>query len=314
VEVGSAPRPLETDDPLAQLEAGPIFVVGHMRSGTTWVFDVLSAHPQVAGLFESLIFTGAGVGPLLREMHWQPKRNEEIFGRRFGLGQIVSREQAIADVRSLTDRWLAGVLEPHHRFIVEKAPADRNAVETVATLYPEASIIHVLRDGRDVAVSTAAARSSWARPDFEAPPDEPQSRRLWAIGLGWARRVESLRQHGMSFSLPFHEVRYEDLHARPRETIAELYDFCGMPYDAALLDEVLEATAFAKHDKTGETAFRRKGEVGDWRNQWSRWERLLFSAAAGDALEVAGYAPPMPKRAKYLRAVLMRYERLKRFM
>ncbi len=50
-------------------------------------------------------------------------------------------------------------------------------------------------------------------------------------------------------------------------------------------------TAFAAHERTGETAFRRKGLVGEWRREWSRFERLLFSAAAGETLEVTGYAP-----------------------
>lgn len=300
--------------PLEQLDAGPIFVVGHMRSGTTWVFDLLEAHSQVAGLFESLIFTSSGVAPLLRDVHWQPDRNEEIFGRVLGLGQIVGREQALEDVRALCDRWLGGVLEPQHRFIVEKAPADTLAVETVARLYPDASIVHVLRDGRDVAVSTAAARSSWARRDHLAEPGQPQSRRLWGIGLGWARRVETLRHQGMNLSLPFHEVRYEDLHAAPRDTLADLYSFCGIPYDDALLSDVLERTSFSSHEDRGEHRFRRHGQVGDWREQWSRWEQLLFSAAAGEALEATGYAPPPPRRARQLRRVLLRYEALKRFM
>jgi len=302
------------EDPLAQLEAGPIFICGHIRSGTTWVLDVLGAHPQVANLFESLIFTGSGLGPLLGEMHWQPERHEETFGRPMGLGQLVDREKVLGDVRRLADRWLAGALEPQHRFLVEKTPADTRALSTLAQIYPDASVIHVLRDGRDVAISTAAARRTWQRD--EDTPDSPRSgsRGLWRIGLEWDFKVRSLRHHALSLPLPFHEVLYEDMHARPRETARALFRFCAIPCDDPLLDEILERTHFSKLPETGPQKFRRAGKVGGWRRDWSRLDLLLFTAAAGDALEQTGYGGPMPKRAAQLRDLLMRFERFKHWM
>jgi hypothetical protein len=307
-------RTLPEIDPLEQLETGPIFIVGHMRSGTTWTFDVLTAHPQVAGLFESLIFTGGGVAPLLGDHHWSNERHEEIFGRKAGLGQFLDREEVVRNVRALVDGWLATILEPQHRFIVEKAPADAVAVTTAAKLYPDAQIVHVARDGRDVAISTAAARASWARKDFKDEPKPVHSRDLWSIGLNWAGRVSSLRHQALTLPVPVHEIRYEDMQARPKETARELFDFCGIPTDETLLDEILDKTHFSKLAKTGENSFRRKGQSGGWRRDWGRWERLLFSAAAGEVLEQTGYAPPMTKRAQQLRSVLMQFEKVKRFM
>ena len=207
------------------------------------------------------------------------------------------------DVRDLVDRWLAHALKPEHRFIVEKAPAGAAAVANAAKLYPDALIVHVARDGRDVAVSTAAANASWARGDYKAEPKPLPRRALWGIGLGWAGQVSQLRHQAMHhLDLPFHEVRYEDMHAKPRETARQLFDFCGIPTDDALLDEILEQTHFSKLPKTGEHSFRRKGQAGGWREEWGRWEKLLFSAAAGELLEQMGYAPPMPKRAQQLRS------------
>jgi Sulfotransferase family len=310
--MATAGEALMERDPLAQLEAGPIFLVGHMRSGTTWVFDVLTAHPQVAGLFESIIF--ASVGPLVADRHWDAERHQEIFGRDAGLGQFLDRDEVLRDVRNLVDRWLARALAPEHRFIVEKAPAGANAVATVAKLYPDALIIHIARDGRDVAISTAAARGSWARADYKGEPEPPSSRALWGIGLGWAGQVSQLRQQALTLSLPHHEVRYEEMHAKPKETARQLFDFCGIATDDALLDEILEQTHFSKLPKTGEHSFRRKGQAGGWRQEWGRWERLLFSAAAGEVLEQMGYAPPTPKRAEQLRKTLMRVEKLKGFI
>jgi hypothetical protein len=306
-------QPTDTD-PLAQLEAGPIFIVGHIRSGTTWVLDLLAAHPLVADLFESLIFTGNGLAPLLRDIHWDYEHSEEMFGRRMGLGQFLDREQVLADVRNLCDAWLARRLSPEHRFLVEKTPADALAVDTLAKLYPDASVIHVLRDGRDVAVSTVAARNTWQRREQNQDSPRNGSRHLWAIGLGWAHQVANLRHQALTLSLPFHEVCYEDMHAEPHRTARQLFDFCGSPCDEELLDQLLEQTHFSKLPNTGPDRFRRSGRVGDWRDEWSRMDQLLFSAAAGDVLEQTGYAPPMPKRARQLRDLLMKYEKAKRFM
>jgi hypothetical protein len=301
-------------DPLEQLEAGPIFIVGHIRSGTTWVLDVLTAHPEVAGLFESLIFTGNGLAAPLRPMHWNPDGSRDMFEREMGLGQILERDEVIADLSELASRWLARALEPQHRYLVEKTPADASAVETLATLFPDACVIHVLRDGRDVAVSTMAAQHTWQRRGKENAPPPISSRHLWQIGLRWARQVASLRQQALTLPLPFYEVRYEDMHAKPRETARELFDFCGIPIEDALLDEILERTHFSQLPRTGPEEFRRAGRVGDWRREWSHVERLLFTAAAGEVLEQTGYAGPAPKRAQQARELLMRYEKAKRFM
>jgi hypothetical protein len=254
------------------------------------------------------------IAPLLGDHHWDEERHREIFDRNAGLGQFLGREQVVEDVRDLVDRWLARALAPEHRFIVEKAPAGAGAVAAVAQLYPDALIIHVARDGRDVAISTAAARGSWARGDYKAEPEPLHSRALWQIGLGWAAQVSQLRQQAMTLSLPFHEVRYEDMHATPRETAQQLFAFCAIPTDDALLDHILEQTHFSKLTHTGEHSFRRTGQAGGWRQQWGRWEKLLFSAAAGEVLEQLGYASAMPKRAEQLRRVLMRWEKVKGFM
>lgn len=278
------------------------------------MLDVLGAHPQVAHLFESLIFTGNGFAPLLAATHWGHDGHEEAAERRSGLGQLLERDEVLNDVRYLCDRWLSHALEPQHRFLVEKTPADATAMSTLAAIYPDASVIHVLRDGRDVAISTAVARRTWQREETMQDSPRAGSRDLWRIGLSWANHVTTVRAHAMSLPLPFYEVRYEDMHARPRETARELFAFCRIPYDDELLDRILAETHFSKLPKTGAKQFRRTGRVGDWRRDWSRAQLLLFTAAAGEALELTGYGGPMPKRARQLRDLLLRYERFKRWM
>lgn len=304
------PRP----EPLAQLDRPPIFVVGHMRSGTTWVFDVLSAHPLVAGVFESRIFTMEAVAPLLQKVHWETERHVEMFGRDMGLGQVLSREDVVADVRGLCDDWLSRVLEPQHRFLVEKSPADSVAVETFAAIYPGAAVVHVLRDGRDVAVSMSAARGGWMAPEGQPVEQPPVWRQLWSTARGWQGQVRRLRELSQTLALPLHEIRYEAMHARPHETARALFEFCGIPCDDDLLADLLDRTHFSNLIETGPSSFRRSGRVGDWRREWSRRDRVLFAAGAGDMLAELGYAPTPAPGVRLTRRALLAYEALKRVM
>jgi hypothetical protein len=187
-------------------------------------------------------------------------------------------------------------------------------MNALAAVYPDASVVHVLRDGRDVAISTATARRTWQRDEKLEDSPREGSRDLWGIGMEWDHHVANVRRHALRLPLPFHEVRYEDMHAAPRETASRLFQFCQIPCDDELLDRILDETHFSKFTTTGPSQFRRAGRVGDWKRDWSRWQLLLFTAAAGPALEETGYAGAMPKRAQQLRDLLMRFERLKEWM
>src|SRR4051794_27245031 len=108
---------------LDQLSSDPIFVGGHVRSGTTWVYDLLTSHHLVAGAFETWTFSAEqGIGGVFAREQWDPvvtARMTERAGRPYGLGQLVSREEMLADIRSLLEEWLGRVLEPQHRFLIE---------------------------------------------------------------------------------------------------------------------------------------------------------------------------------------------------
>ncbi len=116
----------------------------------------------------------------------------------------------------------------------------------------------------------------------------------------------------MSLPLPFHEVRYEDMQralARPRGS-------CSTSAGSRVTTSCSSRSwsdHFSKLPRTG-PAVSSCGRVGDWHRDWSRTQLLLFTAAAGEALELTGYAGPMPKRAQQVRDLLLRYERLKHWM
>jgi hypothetical protein len=266
---------------LRQLAVGPILIVGEFRSGTTWVYDMLTAHPETAGAFESWIFTQTqGVAGLLGKGHFH--QDVELFGRAYRLAQLVDRERLVREMRELTAGWLAEALEPHHRFLVEKTPLHYATLPAIAQLYPQARVIHVLRDGRDVAVSTRAAARTWGQGHFRPLP-------AGAAAARWENAVRTARAEAPRLGLTFLEVRYEDLKAAPREGIERLLAFCDMPHDDALVAHIHDQTDFSRQQRTGQDAFRRQGRVGDWRNELGPLDCRRFERASHGLLVETGY-------------------------
>jgi hypothetical protein len=264
-------------DPLAQLDAGPIFVVGAARSGTTWVYDILTAHPKVAGAYETWLFTmNQGVGSLFGPAHF-PSRHS-------GLGRSYSREVVLREVRQFTARLLALRLGADHRFLVEKSPSHVMTMPLIQEIYPEARFIHVLRDGRDVCVSVRQAARSWA-PRWR----ESFGRSVYTSAWAWKQTIRRTRLDGPGLGEALLEIRFEDLKADPIAGIARLFDHCRIPWERELLDQIAAETDFEANFRSSESGFRRGGRVGDWRSRLSVLDRLVFHAAAGATLIETGY-------------------------
>jgi hypothetical protein len=266
-------------DPLAQLDASPIFVVGVARSGTTWVHDALRGHPLVGAVFESMLFERlTGMGGLLGDAHWG--------NRPRGVAQLASREEVVGEVRRLASELLGRALKPHHRYLVEKTPGHVMMIGEIAEVFPESRFVHVLRDGRDVAVSMRAARRTWAR----GARTRPFGFSLPMTARRWQRALRYARGQGVALGDRMLEVRYEELRADPVGSYRLLFDFCGIPYDDELLERIHQKTDFELSGRSNKPGgFYRGGRVGDWRTHFNLVDGLLFNAVAGEGLIEAGY-------------------------
>jgi hypothetical protein len=274
---------------LSQLAAPPIFVVGMHRSGTTWVFDMLASHPQVAGVFESGMFsTNLGLAPLFAADHWYPDQDDRLesdrrfFGASFRLNQLIDREELIRDARQLSGRWLGRALEPEHRYLVEKTPQHLATMPTIAELFPGAAFIHVIRDGRDMVVSRQAAARSW-------PGLQSRSVNVGETAALWASGVTAAREAAESGGLRYTEIRYERMRSAPTDGLRELFEFCAIPADEELVARIRDQTSLSKQQRAEGDAFRRRGEIGEWRERFGLRDRLRFDRAAGSMLVELGY-------------------------
>lgn len=277
-------------DALGQLSAPPVFVVGLHRSGTTWIFDMLTSHPQVAGVFESGLFSAnLGLSPLFAAEHWYPdeqrlESDRRFFGASFRLNQLIERGEFLSDVRDLSGRWLERALGPGDRYLVEKTPQHLEVMTTIAELFPGAAFIHVIRDGRDMVVSRQAAARSW--PGLHSRSvDVRQTAAYWAGGVTKAR--ETAEREGLRYI----EVRYEEMREAPTDGLSRLFDFVAIPADDELIADICDQSSLSKQRRGEQDAFRRRGEVGGWRESFGLRDRFRFDRGAGRMLVELGYEP-----------------------
>lgn len=252
-----------------------IVIVGAGRSGTTWL--------------EELLLTGEDIGGLSGHETWLFHQLRHLW-RNFrggdgpGLGAWLDTEQFVAALRRFCDGVLTTAQRrhsPHSRFYVEKTPAHVERLPEIAAVYPDAWVIHLIRDGRDVARSMSQVQ-------FFDVPDPGQAAALWQRVMHRARLDAA--------TVPrFREVRYEVLHDDPVALLHDIRQWVGAtsPVDQTRLDDAIRQRV-STHAGTA----HRVGS-GSWRSM-SPGALAAVYAAASDELVRAGYA----SRAEVWRARL----------
>jgi hypothetical protein len=263
-----------------RLDGPVIFVVGAARSGTTWVFDLFNAHPFVHAVFESALFdANLGMAGLLAGA---PNRWDRARKR-----HLVPRDELVNELRAFALGLLGNHMKPHHRHLVDKTPGHVYQLPLMAEVFPQARFIHMMRDGRDVAVSQNHARDTWAAgrwKHFPPPVDTAFTARRWARAMRCA--AEAREQLGARLL----EVRYDRLRADTEGEIRRILAFCAMPDDDAIVARLLSKTDFASTGRAADpTGFYRGGRTGDWRRSFTLLDALVFNALAGPELVEAGY-------------------------
>ncbi|MEM9125943.1 MAG: sulfotransferase [Pseudomonadota bacterium] len=228
-----SPLPKSATHPHTDI-ARPIFVVGLPRSGTTLVERVLSAHSGVRGLGEL-----ASVGQWARKAEAQ--------------GKAAHDAQALADF--YTDH-LPELAEDTIAF-VDKAPGNYAFLGVMAQAFPNAVILNVERDPRDIALSMWRAHFGAAglyfTHDFKWMASE-------------ANRYRKYIQHWRTL-LPgrIHDIRYETLVNTFRPTVEEIAQVCDLTFEDSMLSphDTSDAIMTASSQQVRKPV--NTGSVGRWR-------------------------------------------------
>ena len=322
------PRPGEYDT--------VFFIVGEMRSGTSWLRRTLSAHPEIVCGHEGSFF---GRDYSREEIPVYPGPVSS-----FTRALTVSEELRVwhelpwnrwkgdyqEDLRTLTrlsvDYFLSKeVIRTGKRIVGDKSPQHTECLDEIYEIYPDARIVHIVRDGRDVAVS---AMHHWWRLAKDQPegvfmltPEELEIRdaylrdregflasgrsifteeRLGQLAHRWSYRVGKARQDGTDLcGERYLEIRYEDLLRDTPETLRRVLELLRARRGDGVIEHCMRATSFERVSKRrrGEEdpgSHFRKGIAGDWRGVFTERDREIYEELAGERLVEMGYEkPPM---------------------
>lgn len=284
--------PSTTRSPAEMDGSSPFFVVGVDRSGTTLLRVMLDRHPDLA------------IPP---ESHFIPRMwvRRRRYGRR---GRIDDLEQFLDDLAgdSYFREWglsvdavrqelrhaarpdFAVVLDAIFRAYArtcgkprwgDKTPDYIKHLPLLGLLFPSARFIHMVRDGRDVALSMLDLHRL--------------HRHSATVGLIWARRVRRGRVEGERLGPSrYIEIRYEDLVREPEAELIRICAFLGSPFHPAMLKHdaraIKQVPASVRH-MHARLALPPTEGLRDWRRDMQPLEVTEFEVIAGPELEAMGY-------------------------
>jgi len=238
----------------------PVFIVGALRSGTTLLRLMVDHHPDICifGEFEYAVrWIEDGNPPPLHEYHRQ-LRADRVF-RADGLEIDPS-----LDYQGLVRSFLQQATESSGKPI--RGAAIHSNFHELPPLFPDAKLIHLLRDPRDVSRS--------------------------CIGMGWVGNPyygtkywmePVLRWRALEPSLSpsqKHELRYEDLIRDPVGELTKICEFLGVDFDEAMLSYPGDST-YASPDV---------GLVEQWRRKLSDDEVMWIESVCSPLMDEVGYA------------------------
>ena len=278
------------------------FVIGAPRSGTTMLRLMLDSHPDLAIPPETGFAASLGRlrgdddrlrGRFLRAIVRHPTWPDFCLDR----GALAS---ALDGVRPFT---VADGLRAFYRLYAgrfgktrwgDKTPLYCLEIDLLRRILPEARFIHLIRDGRDAAMSL---RQQWF-----SPGDSFRTQARY-----WVRAVTAGRQSGLGHE-DYLEVRYEDLILAPRDTLRTICFFVDLTVDEEMFDYHLRASSrIAEHKGrrragrwlvTAEDRARQQARttlppdpsrVFAWRREMSEDDRGEFESVAGSLLAELGY-------------------------
>jgi hypothetical protein len=265
----------------------PLLILGVSRSGTTLLRVMLDRNSQLAVPDESFFV------PLLADRHLLRVDPDEFMDDLCRLKTVRDWGVPLDKVRArLTDRMAIGraiaaiyevYAEEHGKpRWGDKTPMYMRHLSLLRRLFPDAQYVHLIRDGRDAAVSflsmpAGIAFETWAHP-----------RRPAAFASLWRTEVAAARRHGQRLGPGrYLEVRYEDLVADAERSLRRVCSFAGLPYEPAMPDYAGSESKEREHQQS----LKRPLTPGlrDWRTQMRVEDAGAFESVAGDLLRELGY-------------------------
>jgi hypothetical protein len=274
------------------------FLVGAAKSGTTWLQLVLDGHPEITCRGEGHFtqFLAPSLENAVKDYNNMINtKNRTIFKELEGF-PLLGHDHLLFFLASAIGFQMAQYSPASSiRVVGEKSPGSVRALSLLRELFPKAKFLHIIRDGRDVAVS------AWFH-NLRVSPDETRkkfgtlSRFTRMTATTWMGDVKAGHQFGQAHPTQYAEVKYEDLQKDTPGQVRRILDFLDVTAEERIITDCCEAGAFDKlsggraQGEEGRDSHFRKGSVGDWRNHFDDQTTEFFERQAGDFLRQLGYS------------------------
>ena len=298
----ASPRPDDGHKTPSDRARCPVFVIGCHRSGTNLLYDMLlsaGGFPIYRGslpVYETLIPKfGSMARRSNREKLFRTWLRSKGF-RRTNLDAAHFSKRILDDSRNggdLIRAVLDTVAESQgvHRWALYD-PDNVLHIERLKAAIPNALFLHIIRDGRDIALSLKKMGGF-----TPLPWDRTETKSLVATALYWEWMVRSGRHYGSQIPADYLEIHYEDLTTHPRETLNKLGKFLDhdLDYDRiqnAGLGRLSETNSSFREEAAGS---EKLNPLGRWKSRLARTDVAAIEAAVGKCLEETGYTLSLPE-------------------
>lgn len=263
-----------------------LFIGGCGRSGTTMLGAMLGAHSDCLctpeSQFKADVISGfftAGIKTIdvpealhMIKRHWRFKI--------WGLSLDGPLPEEVTSYRELIT-WIvreygreAG--RPNPRIWIDHTPGNRRYADILFDLFPESKMIHIVRDGR--AVASSIMHLDWGANTID------RAAHFWKKKVSQGLAAESLWGDRVM------RVTYEDLVAKPEETLKTLCSFIGIDYQAQMIGVTgfrVSSYTQGQHLLVGKMPDIKRTNA--WEHQLSNRQIEIFESIAGDLIEDLGY-------------------------
>jgi hypothetical protein len=255
----------------------PVIIVGTHRSGTTWLGQAFSRHPDLA--------------------YWSEPRYVWEWGNNYRSNDLLTNNDAKPKIISHIHQRFNHFVQQHNKIrLIEKTPSNCLRLSFINAVYPEAKIIHIIRDGRSVFSSTnQIINDGYYRPEvlsnrmqemlLETPlyawpaympkildaivskffnrtvnfwGPRPPGWQSWVnhdscniiLAKQWVNTIEKAIKDGKKINpKQYIKVYYEDLIVRPNEIVKDIFDFAELKSDQDTIDYICQTADRSKSTK-----------------------------------------------------------------
>lgn len=271
------------------MKPSPIFIVGSSRSGTTLLQMMLNAHPNIAMYGEVHYFNE--VRKLFRREKELSSDSaiDEFFSQRLFKAYHMSLLPKLDQVLEKTKGRLKkeGVNNSDFfRFLIEsfadveskprcgeKTNENIRYIDELMEVFPDAKIIHIVRDARDVVASMI--NMPWASND------------IVANALRWRAEISNVQR----YKGKIHEIRYEDLLRDPVRVYQGICEFIGEPFSTEMMNYHKTSGEYIVNEpwKKGTERALNDSALQRWKRDLSDWQICAIQFMVGDLLRAYDY-------------------------